>query len=438
MALVEGCKHEVELTVPLLTIADETERVVEKIRAKVQLPGFRPGKVPAGLVRQRFQNDIRQDVLEAVIPKVFHEHAQNEKLQVISQPNVVDLKWEPNEPIWFKAQFEVAPEFELEDNYRGLVVPYAAPQVSDEDVEARLEALQQQKAEYVNVDPRPAELGDHALVELQSIEGAEEQINEKEISLALGDEATLPAFNENVVGMEPGEEKEISITYPEDYGAEKLAGKTVKFRVKLTTIRKKELPALNDEFAQDLGDFKTLDELKDAIRKSILSEREREAQSESREKMLDRLTELYTFPIPEVYIDRQIESTMEQRLRGLSAQGIDPRKLNLDWGKIREAQAPQATKDVRASLLLERIAEREAIHTTTEEVDAEVNRIARQEREAVAAVRRRLEKEGLLARIAGHIRTEKVLSFLFEQAVKVAPEPKPEPEPAEQQEASAE
>ena len=423
MALLEGCKHEVELTVPLLTIADETDKAVEKIRAKVQLPGFRPGKVPASLIRQRFQSEIRQDVMEAAIPKVFHEYATTEKLQVVSQPNVVDMKWEGNEPMWFKAQFEVAPEFELEDNYRGITVPYAQPVVEDAKIEERLVTLQQQKAEYVNVDPRAAGNGDHVLVELESLSGATTPINEKEVALELGAEVTLPAFNENVVGMEPGDEKQIEIVYPEDYGAENLAGKTVNFRVKLTTIRRKELPELNDDFAQDLGDFKTLDELRAAIKRSMLSEREREAQGASREKLLDGLVALYDFPIPEVFVERQVESSLEQRLRGLAEQGVDPRKLNLDWVKLRASQVPQATKDVRASLLLERIGEREAIHATSEEVDAEVNRIARQEREAVASVRRRLEKEGVISRIAGHIRTEKILSFLFEQATKVAPEP---------------
>ncbi len=423
MALLEGCKHEVELTVPLLTIADETDKAVEKIRAKVQLPGFRPGKVPASLIRQRFQSEIRQDVMEAAIPKVFHEYATAEKLQVVSQPNVVDMKWEGNEPMWFKAQFEVAPEFELEDNYRGLTVPYVQPTVEDAAIEERLATLQQQKAEFVNVDPRAAESGDHVLVELESLSGATQPINEKEIALELGAEVTLPEFNQNVIGMEPGDEKQIEIVYPEDYGAEHLAGKTVNFRVKLTTIRRKELPEMNDDFAQDLGDFKTLDELRAAIKRSMLSEKEREAQGASREKLLDALVGLYDFAIPEVFVERQAESSLEQRLRGLAEQGIDPRKLNLDWAKLRESQVPQATKDVRASLLLERIGEREAIHATSEEVDAEVNRIARQEREAVASVRRRLEKEGVIGRIAGHIRTEKILSFLFEQATKVAPEP---------------
>jgi len=423
MALLEGCKHEVELTVPLLTIADETDKAVEKIRAKVQLPGFRPGKVPASLIRQRFQSEIRQDVMEAAIPKVFHEYATAEKLQVVSQPNVVDMKWEGNEPMWFKAQFEVAPEFELEDNYRGLTVPYAQPTVEDAAIEERLATLQQQKAEFVNVDPRAAESGDHVLVELESLSGATQSINEKEVALELGAEVTLPEFNENVTGMEPGDEKQIEIVYPEDYGAEHLAGKTVNFRVKLTTIRRKELPEMNDDFAQDLGDFKTLDELRAAIKRSMLSEKEREAQGASREKLLDALVGLYDFPIPEVFVERQAESSLEQRLRGLAEQGIDPRKLNLDWAKLRESQVPQATKDVRASLLLERIGEREAIHATSEEVDAEVNRIARQEREAVASVRRRLEKEGVIGRIAGHIRTDKILAFLFEQATKVAPEP---------------
>lgn len=422
MALLEGCKHEIELVVPVEEIDKETTLVVEDIRKKAALPGFRPGKVPASLIRTKFASEVRQDVLERLIPKAFRAHADAENLQVVGTPTVVDMHYHAGEPLKFKAQFEVAPEFELRDDYRGLTVPYREPVVTDEDVAARLQGLREQKAEYINEDPRPATATDHVLIALRSLtplEGGE--LNENEVALELGHADTMAAFTENITGMEPGDVKEFEIIYPVDYGAERLAGKTVTFACTLKTIRRKEMPELNDEFAQDLGDFKSLEELRDAARKSIYAELDAKARQESHTAILDALVDLYDFPIPKAFVDQQVESLLENRLRSLADQGIDPRKLNLDWEKIKEGQAPRATKDVRASLLLEKVADREAIHATQEEVDGEVQRIARQEREAVASVRRRLEQDGTVGRIAGHIRTQKVLNFLFEQANKVEP-----------------
>jgi trigger factor len=425
MALLEGCKHEIELEVPVAEIEAETERVVEDIRKKAQLPGFRPGKVPATLIKSRFASSIEQDVIEAVVPKAFRKYADANQLNVVGQPGVTGhIHLHKGEPLKFKVQFEVAPEFELEDNYRGVTVPYAEPQVSDEDIDGRLEALRLQRAEFVNEDPRPAAAGDHVLIALKSLnlEG-EEAVDAQEVAVELGSEETLAGFNENIVGMSPGDTREFEVAYPDNYGSEKFAGKTIRFDCTLKTIRRKELPELNDEFAQDLGDFKDLGELRDALKRSIYSERDHAARTAAHNALLDRLVEMYEFPLPDAFVDSQLESLVENRLRSIAEQGIDPRQLNLDWDKIRESQGDRARKDVKASLLLERIADREAIHATQEEVDNEVNRIARQQREAVASVRRKLEQDGSIGRIAGHIRTQKVLNFLFEQANKVAPEP---------------
>lgn len=438
MALLEGCKHEIELVVPVEEIDKETALVVEDIRKKAALPGFRPGKVPASLIRSKFAKEVRQDVLERIIPKAFRKYADGEKLEVVGTPSVVDMHFHDGAPLKFKAQFEVAPTFDLRDDYRGLTVPYREPVVTEEEVAARLEGLREQKAEYINEDPRPATATDHVLIALRSLsplEGGE--LNENEVALELGHADTMAAFTENITGMEPGDVKEFEIAYPEDYGAERLAGKTVNFSCTLKTIRRKELPELNDEFAQDLGDFKSMDELRDAAKKSIYAERDMTARQEAHTALLDALVDLYDFPIPQAYIDQQVESLIESRLRSLAGQGVDPRKLNIDWSKVKESQIPRATKDVRASLLLEKVADREAIHATQEEVDGEVQRIARQEREAVASVRRRLEQDGTVGRIAGHIRTQKVLNFLFEQANKVEPPP-PSETPAEDSPAETE
>jgi trigger factor len=210
------------------------------------------------------------------------------------------------------------------------------------------------------------------------------------------------------------------VTYPDDYGQENLAGKTVKFELAVKTVRKKELPALDDEFAADLGDFKTLDELKDAVRKAIFAEKQYAASQAAKEEIIDHLVEKNPFPVPETYVDRQIENQVKMQLRDLAGRGIDPNTIKLDWAKVKASQAEKATRNVRASLLLEKIADKEGIAATKDEVDAELQRIARQEREAVAVTRARLDKDGTLSRIAGHIQTEKTLQFLFEQAQKHA------------------
>ena len=230
----------------------------------------------------------------------------------------------------------------------------------------------------------------------------------------------MPAFTENLRGAAPDDVREFDVTYPADYERKTLAGHTVKFRATVKAVRRKELPELNDEFAKDLGDFKTLEELKETLRRNILREREGRAQEEAKHQLIEKLVDTHDFAVPEAYIDSQIEANVQNQLRALAAQGMDPKGLKLDWNKVREAQKDRAARDVKASLILDKIGEREAIGATQEEVDREVQRIARQQREAVAVTRAKLQKDGVIARIAGNIRTEKTLTLLFEQARKEA------------------
>jgi trigger factor len=427
--LVEGCKHEIEVTVPVDEIARETDRVVADIQQKAKLPGFRPGKAPASLIRTKFSKQVRDDVLENLLPKYFRQKVEEEHLEVVGRPNVKDVHFHEGEPLRFKAEFEVAPEIELKD-YRGVVVHYSEPQVSDEDIAKRLDEIREQKSQFVNVEPRPLVDGDYGVVTLDSLSGVDQAIHQDEVVLHVGDPDTMAGFSEALRGMSPGEEKEFDVTYPEDFGQARLAGKTVRFRAKLTTIRTKELPELNDEFAQDLGDYPALNDLREAVRKAIFHEREYGAQQKAKDELIDKLIETHEFPVPEAYIERQIESQLENQFRDLAERGIDPTKLKIDWAKVKDAQRPKALHDVKASLLVDKVAEREAIAPTNDEVDAEVQRIAKQQREPVAAVRKKLQKDGVLSRIAYQIRSNKTLNFLFEHARKEAGEREPAEEKA--------
>jgi trigger factor len=419
LALIEGCKHALDVEIPVEDVQSETGKVVEELQKRVRLPGFRPGKAPASLILKNYGEDVRRKVLEELIPRALQKEFVNQNLRVVGSPNVTDVHFHDGQSVHFKAEFEVYPEFELKE-YRGISVPYHDPEVTEEDVDKRIEEIRDNKATYANIDPRPLEDGDFAVLALESLEGVDPPVQADEMTIEVGGPDALEGFTENLRGMSPGEEKEFDVAYPEDYGQERLAGKTVKFRAKVNGVRKKELPELNDEFAQDLGDYRTMDELRAAVKKSLFDQRQEEAQREAKDKIVEHLVDEHEFPVPEAFITRQIESRVEQRLRTLTQQGLDPKSFNLDWDSIKDAQREPAVREVKASLVLNRVAERESIVPTRDEVDKQVERIARQQREAFAPLRIRLEKDGTLNRIAAHIQTEKTLNFLFEHATKTA------------------
>ena len=428
---MEGCKHELEISIPAEAVEAETVKVTKTFQDRAKLPGFRPGKAPASLVRRNFAGDIRQQVLEQLVPRFFDEKAKEESLRVVGTPSISDVHFHDGEPIRFKAHFEVFPEFEPAE-YKGVEVPYRQPEVSGEDVQKRIEELRESKATYANEDPRPLADGDYAVISLESLAGAETPIKSDEVVVLIAGPETLAGFTENLRGASPGDEKEFDVTYPDDYGQEKLSGKTITFKVVVKGLRRKELPEINDEFAQDLGDFRTMVELKEALKKSILVQRETEAQREAKDKLVDKLVDANEFPVPEKFVEKQIENRVEQRLRSLAQQGVDPRSFNLDWAKIKEAQRDAAMREVKASLILGKVAEKEAIGVTNDEVEREVQRLAQQNREPIAALRKKLVEDGTMDRIASHIQTEKTLNFLFENARKTEPvaEPAPAPEAA--------
>ncbi|MEZ5353844.1 MAG: trigger factor [Bryobacteraceae bacterium] len=416
------CKRTLDFSIPFAEVEAEADKVVGNLQKKVKLPGFRPGKIPPAVIRKRYEGDVYNEALQSLISRVFNERAKQEELNVVGTPNIKDVHFHKGKPLTFSADFEVAPEFELGE-YTDLTVAYEEPSVSDDDVEKRLAGLREQKAEYVNIDPRPAQDGDYAVVAMKSTAGVEgKPIENDEMILHVGDPETMPAFSDALRGLSPGEEIDAELEYPEDYGHDQLAGRKVTFHLQLNAIRKKELPELNDEFAQDVGDFQNMEELRAEVRKTLLREGETMAQAAAKNSLVETLVDTHDFAIPDAYVDRQIESNLESRLRELAAQGVDPRKLKIDWEELRKSQAEKAARDVRASLLLGKVADRESISVTQEELDREVQRAARQMREPVAAVRMKLEKDGTLGRIVSRIVTDKVLNFLFERARKVAPE----------------
>ncbi len=432
------CKGELEISVPWDEVQSESNRVIKSLAREVRIPGFRPGKAPASVIKMRYADNVRQEVLEALIGKHFWKHAEDNDYHVIGQPKISDLKFEDNEPLSFKAAFEIVPDFELQ-TYKLIPAPFKDPEVADEDVEAQLGRVREQHASYRNLDPRPLVDGDLAVVSLESeeVDGAP-KIEQSETMLVIAAEATLEDFTKNLTGKSPGDKLDFDVTYPDDFANQDLAGKSVPFHAEVKAIREKELPDLDDDFAADVGDFRTLDELRARIREEMQESARTEATRAAKDKIVDTLVERHDFPVPDLLVNEQINARLQRTAQVFAQQGVDPSKVDIDWKELAESQREAAVRDVKAGLLLERISEAEAVEPDEDEVDAEVERYAQTNRITLSAARKKLAEDGALDRIQSHLRNEKTLQILFDEAEKVDPPEEAAPSAPESEESEPE
>ena len=419
MSSVDSCKRELQIAIPWDQVQEQTDKIVASIRRTAKIPGFRPGKAPPPVVKSRYNAEIRKEIVEQLVPRYFWDEAKQQDLHVVGTPDVHDLELKDGEPMRFRAEFEVFPEFELGE-YRRIEVPYSEPDVSAEQVEEELGHMREQQASYVNLDPRPLQDGDIAVLALKSeAAGDAPQAGQDDTIIALGEAGTLPEFTENLRGKSPGDEVDFTVRYPEDFGNEKLAGKEVSFHASVKGLRKKELPELDDEFAADLGDFQTIDEVRARIREQMEENFRRQATEDAKNSLTDKLIESHDFAVPQKLIEQQVVRRLERWLGALKRQNVDIEKLNVDWTKARDNEREPAIKDVKAGLILERIAKVEGLSATPDEINEHVRQYAAHSKQAVETVRKKLAEDGTLDRIQGRISNDKALSFLFDEAEKV-------------------
>jgi trigger factor len=411
------CKREVELEIPAENVQKATEKVARDIARVARVPGFRPGKAPITLIRRRFAEDIQGEVVQSLVPEYLEKALDEKKMTPVTRPEVDQVQFKEGEPLKFRAVFEVLPDFELGD-YKNLQVSIDEIKIGDEQVEKTLEEMRERGASYVPVEGRPAKDGDYVLLKLIGTPaGGGEPVQADNILSHLGGEETLESFTENLRGANPGETKQFESRYPDDYPDQKLAGKTYNYSVDVQGIKEKKLPELNDEFAKDAageqGGVTTLEELRKKIRENLDAAREQERTSQAREKILEQLVKQHDFPVPEALIEGQMDVRLERVVRSLAAQGVDPRAVNVDWVSLRRKQRDNAINDVKAELLLDRIATAENIEATDEDVDKEFATLAERSGESVTALRARLTKQGALDRMKSKLRSDKVIEWLY-------------------------
>lgn len=418
------CQRELNIEIPVDVVKAESDSIVNRYQKLARIPGFRKGKVPASIVRQRFAEEIKNDVVDALVPRYFRDEAKKHNLAPVSQPRVTDLHYHEGEPLRFKASFEILPDFTVAP-YQDIRVTTLDTNVTDEDVNTALNNLRDQHATYTAVEEdRPLADGDFAVASFKGTpkdgEGDAESkpVEVDEIMVEIGGQNTIPEFSENLRGAKSGEQRTFEVKYADDFSDKRLAGKTMTYEVNIKGVKTRSVPELNDDFAKELsGDFNTVDDLRNRLRENMKAEREHEAEHQGKDKLVEELVKRNDFPVPEAMVNDQIDLRLERGLRALAAQGLKTEDMKrMDFARLRAGQRDAAVHEVRASLILERIAEEEKIEVSDEEFDREVEALANQSKQTVEQVRARLTQDGGLDRIRHRIRNEKTLDTLYRRS----------------------
>src|SRR6202166_38654 len=347
-------KREISVEIPAAEVTRETELQIQRYQKSARLPGFRAGHVPASIIRQRFGDGLKNDVIEALAPRYFRKEAEKQGLIPVSQPRITDLHFHDGEPLRFKASFEVLPEIQVE-GYRDLRAEKPEIAITDEEVEQALTGLREQHATFTTIEGRTLAEGDFAQASMDgkpkdgkdAADAKANPVHMDDVLIEIGGKNTVPEFSQNLTGAITGDERSFDVSYPEDISDKRLAGKTFVYTVKVNGVKQKSLPELNDDFAKELGEFTSLDQVRKQIRENMQAEKRHTGEHEAKDKLVAELVKRNDFEVPESLVDRQIDLRLERGLRALAAQGMKMEDLKkMDPPRLRAGQRDQAVNDV--------------------------------------------------------------------------------------------
>jgi len=403
--------------VPSDAVAVEIQKVAQGYSRSARVPGFRQGKVPMTVVKQRYKDQILYDVANVMIPRLVDEALRERGLRPVATPDIKNVVLDEGQPLTFLAEFETVPPIEPGD-YTGIALTKPPAILEVGAVDQVLEQLRQRAAKWHPVEDRSAATGDAVLMDVTRTVKKDDAKPEpmQNVSIELGAKGNPPGFDENLSGVSAGDTRTFSVTYPTEYEVPELAGVTVDYEVSVKGLRRKELPELTDEFAKEVSEVETLDALRDRIRHDLQHEAEHDADHKVRHDLLQDLASRMRTPVPAALVDREIDRRLEEFVRRLMDQGMDPMKAGIDWQEFRERQRGPSEETVKSTLVLDEIAQREGLTAGEDDVAAEVEKFAERTGRTAAAVRARLEKEGGVGPIESGIRREKTVAWLLEKA----------------------
>ncbi|MGI4756101.1 MAG: trigger factor [Janthinobacterium lividum] len=427
-ALNPELTREVAVEVPADEVSKAFSKIVRRYQKMARIPGFRAGKVPESLIRGRFAKEVRQEVMDSLVQDRFRSEMESANLQPISQPQIIELNLQDEQPLRFRAQFEVAPVVDV-TGYETVTVERPSVQLEDAEYDAELDRVMDAHATIETVeDDRPLADGDWAEISFKGArrktegetipeEAAEtDEIEGEDVMVEIGGKNTLPAFNDALRGQSKGQEFDLEVVYPADFGDVRLAGLTIDYNVKVNAIKRKTYPEKNDDFAKQLGDFETWDAFSSTLRENATNGKKQNAENEAKGKLVDTLVEKFNFPVPESFVQQQIDVRLDRGLRALAQQGMTREQMQtLDFARLRDAQRDEAVKEVKASLILDKIAETTDVQVKDEDVERELMILSMQSREPLEQLRERLSGDGSINRIREQMRREATATALYEK-----------------------
>jgi len=421
---ISSTQKQIDIEIDADAVRKIYDRISDQYAKAATVPGFRPGHAPRNVVRTRFKDQIRTELLREMIPEAVQHAISEHNLEPLGEPelnleNTEGLDQLGQKPISFNVNVEVLPDIKLGE-YKGIEVSRTTRPVTAKDVEQVISQLRENSASLQPVEDRGAQIGDTVTANFHGVfvnEPEAEPINVEDVDVVLGGQGVVPAITDNLSGTKPDDEKNFIVAYPSDFSAKGLAGKTIEYRVKVSAVRIKELPDVDDEWAESLGEeIESLADLRKRLRSDLETQAKNEAEGKLRADVVRRLVDSHAFELPERLVDHQTEQRLESVVRDMIGQGIDPRNPQLDWEKARDSLKDQAGYDLRGSLLLERIADEEEIDVNDHEIEDEINAIADASKQSPEQVRGILTKQGGERSIAGRLRNRKTLDFLVANA----------------------
>jgi trigger factor len=416
--VISSIKKKVSIEIPEDQVVKEVNSFYKDLGKKAKIKGFRPGKVPRNILERYFRDYVKAEVTQKLVQDTYPQALSENDLQPVSSPVIDPGGFEEGKPFQYSAVIEVKPDIQLE-GYAGLKIEGKKEEAKDEEVEERLKALQNLHANLKTISGvRPVQAGDYVIIDYEASMNGKPLEGGKAIdfTVEVGKGQFIPALEEKLIGLMSEEEREIVVSFPDDYGYKKWAGKTASFHVKIKEIKEKILPPLDDEFAKDLGDYSSLDELRTRLKGEIKGEKELTLKGQLKNQIIDQLLEATPFEVPESMVEEQAKVLVSDTKLRLSAQGVAFKDLNVSEEKLHEDYRTIAQKQVRTFLILDKIADREKISATDEEVDEHLKEISERTHQKVDVVKRYYEKNGLLPEVKAGIIREKILNFLLEKA----------------------
>ena len=411
---IEGCKRRLAVEAPVDVVQQEWERAYGRVQKQARLPGFRKGHVPRSLVKVHFSDDVRREVAEHLIPDVYRQALSEAKLDPVNEPDLQEVRLEEGAPLSFVAVVEVKPAIDPTD-YKGVEVEHAPVAVTADDLSTTLEHMREQQAQFHAVE-RAAVTGDLVVVDYTVAVDGHDPSSQKGYEFLVGARNVLPEIDDAVVGLRAGEERQVTLRFADDHRREDLRGRGGNATVKVVEVKEKTLPALDDDFAKSLGEFETLEALRTELQKQLETRREHDEQRTLQEKVVDAVIARHEFTVPDALVMRQVAHRIEHARESVRRQGIDPERMPWDYEKLIAELRPGAEKAVRRALLMEAIADKEALAPTDAALDAEVEKLAQASQRPTPALRRMMEKSGDLEGLRQGIRDRMTLELLVANA----------------------